>query len=66
MIEVGASLKASIRSAAGFGTLVMAVVMVIKTVPSCGSGTPGTRAPDQPPHDDFGCGKTISIPLEQV
>jgi hypothetical protein len=32
MTEVGASLNASIRSGAGFGTLVMAVVMLIKTV----------------------------------
>jgi hypothetical protein len=30
--EVGAPLNASIRSDAGFGTLVIAVVMLIKTV----------------------------------
>jgi hypothetical protein len=32
MTEVGASLNASIRSGAGFGTLVMAVVMLMQTV----------------------------------
>jgi hypothetical protein len=38
--EVGAPLNASIRSGAGFGTLVMAVVMLIKIVSPCGSGAP--------------------------
>ena len=33
MIDVGASLNASISSGAGFGTLVMAVVMLMQTVP---------------------------------
>ena len=32
MIHVGASLNASISSGAGFGTLVMAVVMLMQTV----------------------------------
>jgi hypothetical protein len=42
MTEVGACLKASIRSVAGFGTLVMAVVMLIRTVSPCGCGMSGT------------------------
>jgi hypothetical protein len=35
-MQVGASLKASIRSGAGFGTVVMAVVMLMQIVsPFC-------------------------------
>jgi hypothetical protein len=32
MMQVGASLNASIRSGAGFGTLVMAVVMLMQII----------------------------------
>jgi hypothetical protein len=63
--EVGTPRNASIRSGAGFGTLVMAVVMLIKIV---SPAAPARRhmALVWRPHDGFGCSKTISIPLEQV
>jgi hypothetical protein len=44
MMQVGASLKASIRSGAGFGTLVMAVVMLMQIIPPV-SGPPPSPFP---------------------
>jgi hypothetical protein len=64
--EVGAPLNASIRSGAGFGTLVMAVVMLIRTVSPWRQWHARHTGPDSPLRDGFDCRKTISIPLEQI
>src|SRR6185503_3193339 len=59
MTEVGAPLKASISSGAGFGTLVMAVVMLTRTVPPGGDGMRGTPV-------RFGRHMMVSITAKQL
>jgi hypothetical protein len=60
MTEVGAPRNASIRSGAGFGTLVMAVVMLMRIV------SPYAWPHLSRPPEFFPCGKTNSIPQEQL